>query len=78
MAKLKWEIVHDLDDEDGSPGCWTAEINSKKYGKFAWIEKGDDCFIVIVNDEMDSELSSEIMQCKSLPSAKRWVAMNLL
>lgn len=27
MAKLNWKIIHDCDEEDGTPTCWAAEIN---------------------------------------------------
>lgn len=27
MAKLNWKIIHECDEEDGTPTCWVAEIN---------------------------------------------------
>ena len=74
MNKLKWEIVHDCDDENGNPTCWATEINHSQHGKYVWINAIDSEFAV----EVDNNGFNELMRCKSLVSAKRWVSMNLV
>ncbi len=37
MAKLNWKIIHDCDEEDGTPTCWAAEINHQLHGNWCWI-----------------------------------------
>ena len=74
MSKLDWKIVHECDDEDGNPTQWSTEINHSKYGKYCWINDMGDHF----NIEVDCGGFTELKTCKSLPSAKRWVAMNLI
>lgn len=74
--KVKWEIVHDSDNEDGSPSLWGAEINHHKHGKFVWISgctEGD--YDVEVNPHGD--YWRILVTCKTLTSAKRWVTINL-
>ena len=79
--KNEWKIVHDMDDDDGNPTGWSLEINHKKYGKYIWITINSDgkyhveaywYYGTILDDCMT------LAECKSLASAKRWVAMNLL
>lgn len=75
MSKNKWEIIHDADTEEGEPTTWSMEINHEKYGKFVWVCQYD------INDfrvEVDLGDFVELVTCKSLASAKRWVTMNLL
>ena len=36
MARLKWNIVHECDDDNGNPTQWAAEINHPDYGRFVW------------------------------------------
>lgn len=78
--KLKWEVIHECDDENGNPTEWAAEINHPKYGQFCWIDDMSDNeetqFSVFV-DNGTIEMK-ELMRCKSLTSAKRWVARNLV
>lgn len=38
MARLKWNIVHECDDDNGNPTQWAAEINHPDYGRFVWID----------------------------------------
>ena len=73
MKKLKWEVVHDCNDEEGNPTQWSTEINHPKYGKYCWINDMADHF----NVEVDYGGFVELARCKSLASAKRWVSMNL-
>lgn len=37
MAKLKWKVIHDCDDDESNVTCWSTEINHPRYGKYAWI-----------------------------------------
>lgn len=73
--KRKWEIIHDADDDDGNPTNWALEINHYKYGKYVWICKYDENEFKI---EVNYGDFIDLVTCKSLTSAKRWVAMNLL
>lgn len=74
MSKLNWNIVHECDDEDGNPTQWSSEINHPKYGKYCWINDMGDYFGV----EVDYGGFTELVECKSLISAKRWVATQLI
>lgn len=74
MSKLNWEIVHECDDDNGNPTQWCAIIDHPKYGKFCWITDMADHFSI----EVDCEGFVEIMKCKSLPSAKKWVTTQLM
>ena len=78
--KLKWEVIHECDDENGNPTEWAAEINHPKYGQFCWIDDMSDNektrFSVFV-DNGTIEMK-ELVRYKSLTSAKRWVARNLV
>lgn len=73
VSKLNWKIVHECDNEDGSPTQWATEINHPKYGKYCWINDMHDYFTV----EVDCGGFTELTRCKSLVSAKRWVIMHL-
>ncbi len=70
----KWEIVHECDDENGNPTQWCREINHPKYGKYVWISNMGPYFAV----EVDHGGFIELVQCKTLTSAKRWVTRCLL
>ena len=76
MSKLNWNIVHECDDEDGNPNQWYSEINHPKYGKYCWISDMGDYFGVEVDYGGFTEFT-ELVECKSLISAKRWVATQL-
>ena len=77
MSKLNWNIVHECDDEDGNPTQWSSEINHPKYGKYCWINDMGDYFGVEVDYGGFTEFT-ELVECKSLISAKRWVATQLI
>lgn len=78
MAKLMWNIIHECDGEDGTPTQWAAEVNHPKYGKYCWINDiGSGLTGKGFNVEVDFNGFTELVQCRSLASAKRWVAMNL-
>lgn len=70
-----WSIIHECDDDNGNPTCWTQEINHDLYGQYVWISKySDDEYIVEVMPDTDP---IPLTTCKSLTSAKRWVAVNI-
>lgn len=70
MEKLKWEVIHEGDEEDGSPTMWRARI-SHPNARFLWINGKEKLYVV----ELDcfGQLV-ELKRCKSLASAKRWSA----
>lgn len=70
--KYKWNVILECNDEDDNPTCWAAEINSDRHGRFVWItDVGDEFEINTSNGGFEYPK----MVCKSLASAKRWVAM---
>lgn len=76
MSKLKWEVIHEADDENGEPCMWAKEINHPTYGRFCWIEDDGDYFVIEI--EYSKSNFKTLKTCKSLLSAKRWVTMNLI
>lgn len=80
LKKLNWQVVHECDEDDGTPTCWSAEINDPRYGKYVWIcdigsglaEKGFNIEVQLAGG------IKELKQCKSLASAKRWVTTQIL
>lgn len=72
--KLTWNPIYECDDEDGNPYVWCAEINHHKYGKYVWINDREEYFAV----EVDYGDFIDLVHCKSLASAKRWVARYLV
>lgn len=77
--KLTWEIIHECDDDDGNPTQWCAEINHPKYGKYCWINNiGSEVDGKDFSVEVDYGDFVELVKCKSLASAKRWVTMYLM
>lgn len=75
MKNNKWNIIHECDDDNGQPTCWSKEINHQKYGKYVWISKeSDSMYAVEVIPYTDTRV---LMTCKSLASAKRWVTINI-
>lgn len=69
---LKWEIVHECDNEEtGKPTLWAIEVNSQEYGKFIWVSRsGKSRYNVEVL--VDGEYTT-IKTTRSLKSAKEWV-----
>lgn len=62
MARLKWNIVHECDDDNGNPTQWAAEINHPDYGRFVWIDDEGEKFgvysEVIYGNESDEDLEA--------------------
>lgn len=69
--KNSWNIVHDCDLDDGTPTEWALKISENS---FYWIDAVDDSAF----DVIDKDGHTILETFKSLPSAKRWVTMNLL
>ena len=74
MARLKWTPTCDGLYEDDPPNYY-AEINSEKYGKYVWLVPIDDegTHEVQILNRITNE-TQVLKECKSLTSAKRWVA----
>lgn len=36
---MMWEVIREMDDENGNPTCWATTVNSVDYGRFIWITK---------------------------------------
>lgn len=72
--KVIWKEIYECDDEDGNPHVWCAEINHHKYGKYVWINDREEYFAV----EVEYGNFIDLVHCKSLTSAKRWVAIHLV
>lgn len=74
--RKNWEIVHECNDVENNPTCWALKINHRSYGRYVWISQyGDADYTVEVIPYGET---IELVHCKSLTSAKRWVTMNLL
>ena len=71
----KWNIIHECDDDNGNPTCWSIEISNKDYGQFAWINEMSDG-VFNIEAEIHGE-TSILTKCKTLVSAKRWVSTHL-
>lgn len=39
---LDFEVVHESDDDEGNPTLWGATVNSRRYGRYLWIELSND------------------------------------
>jgi hypothetical protein len=77
VKKLNWNVIHECDDAKGNPTCWSAEINHSKYGKYVWINYMGDYYNVEVICDGFTNIFTELVRCKSLTSAKRWVTRYL-
>ena len=70
--RIKWKAV------EGKDGKWRAEINSEKFGKYAWVEpvhpiSGVKYYSVSV--EYPEKI--EVIRCTSLSGAKSWIREHL-
>lgn len=74
--RIKWQTINK--DRYDKPIKWRAEINSERFGKYAWIElialppKGKE---YIVSIECPEKL--EVIKCTSLANAKSWIRKHL-
>jgi len=67
---MNYEIVHDCDDDDGTPTCYSAE---DAYGRYWWIDVDSTGFTCTT--KLEGALSAR-QTCKTLTSAKRWITEN--
>ena len=73
-----WDELLECIDDEGNPTCWAARINHPVYGRFVWITLDNDGYHVEISKGQTYIPSFETLTvCKSLTSAKRWVARNL-
>lgn len=72
--KMQWDIIHECDDDDGNPTQWALKINHPEYGKYCWVSNMGGYYSVEVNVGGFIEL----VRCKTLASAKKWVARYLV
>lgn len=74
--RIKWQIISK--DKHDKPTKWRAEINSGKFGKYAWIE-----LIRTESKEKEYVVSIkcteklEVIKCTSLANAKSWIRKHL-
>lgn len=68
--KLKWNIVHDCDMEDGTPTQWSLKLAD---GTFLWIDLTADGKFDVIDSDGKSVLKGDL---KTLGAAKRWVTVN--
>lgn len=72
---LNWNIIHEMDEEDGKPTCWACDLTNEdainEYGKFIWITiYPDRKYAVEFNDDGEYKV---IKKTRSLKSAKEFV-----
>lgn len=78
--RREWEIIPECNNEEtGEPQQWACKVDSKKYGTYVWITKASDTQydVEYMKKVGDYEDIFVLKPCKSLTSAKRWVAMNI-
>lgn len=74
--RIKWQIISE--DKQDKSTKWRAEINSERFGKYAWIElialqpKGKEYIVSIKCPE-----KLEVIKCTSLANAKLWIRKHL-
>ena len=74
---MKWEVIEECDDGSGVPACVVTDLHESYmdyYGFWIWITKTNKGFEVQVFPY--SIMFKTLKVCKSLASAKRWVASN--
>ena len=71
--RIKWQIISE--DKQDKSTKWRAEINSERFGKYAWIAlqpKGKEYIVSIKCPE-----KLEVIKCTSLANAKSWIRKHL-
>lgn len=71
MEKNEWEVVHERDNKYKQPTQWRL----KKSNYVIWIDETKTGYLVLDNW---NGFVKERKKCRSLASAKRWVARNYL
>ena len=72
--RIKWKAI---EEQDGKMK-WRAEINSTKFGKYAWIEPVrciSEAKYYSVSIEYPEKI--EVIRCTSLAGAKSWIREHL-
>lgn len=69
---MMWEIIKEMDDENGKPTCWATTVNSVDYGRFIWITKYSTNQYII-EFKNDFECYEQLARTKSLKKAKEYV-----
>lgn len=68
-----WEIIHEMDNEDGAPTCYARKFSGQQW----WVTQHPDRWIVETKVKVFDEL--KIVSVKDFASAKagiRWVENN--
>lgn len=68
-----WDIIHEMDMEDGTPTCYTRKFGDQPW----WVNKFPDCWIAETKVKIFEE--PEIASIKKFKSAKagiNWVEKN--
>lgn len=67
ISEPKWNIVHEMDDDNGNPTEWSTQINDS----YIWIDKTDNGFEV---HDTPNPSDRPLETLSSLDEAKEWVA----
>lgn len=68
---MDWNIIREMDDENGKPTCWAARIDSDEYGRFIWITKyGKSKYIVEYKNKYGDY--EQLAKFSSLKAAKKY------
>ena len=68
-----WEIVHEMDNEDGTPTCYARKFGNQQW----WLTQHPDRWVAETKVKIDRE--PEIVSVKDFKTAKagiRWVENN--
>lgn len=69
--KIVYEIVNEMNDDQGNPTCWATKINNQ----FWWITEQYNGYVVEMQKHRGGNISA-LMLCKTLKSAKAWLTKN--
>ncbi len=70
---MKWNIVHECDDDNGEPTQWACKLTEDD--QFVWIDKIGERAYGITNKASGDDY---LYVAGSLQGAKRWVNKNLI
>lgn len=70
---MKWNIVHECDNDNEEPTQWACKLTED--GRFVWIDKIGECAYGITNKASGDDY---LYVAGSLQGAKRWVSTNLI
>ena len=69
---MKWEVIREMDDENGKPTGWATTVNHIEYGRFIWITKNSSNQYV-VEFKNDFGCYEQLAKHRSLKKAKEYV-----